>query len=144
MAGVQRTRIGYGNEGRTKQLAASLSDFIRLFFSLLSSLPPTTQHNTPNLLLCPAHGGVFNRKKTSGSVLFSFFLPLLPFCERTDSRAPRIHREVSLIFITLTFYDPRFRQQQQQTNNKKKKSVSLTESVSRVWLSSRTFSATFV
>ena len=53
MAGVQRTRIGYGNEGRTKQLAASLSDFIRLF---TISLPPTTPR-TKSLVMASARGG---------------------------------------------------------------------------------------
>lgn len=59
MAGVQRTRIGYGNEGRTKQLAASLSDFIRLFSLYHPTSPPlkTTQH-TKSLVVAPLAGGV--------------------------------------------------------------------------------------
>lgn len=44
MAAVQRTRIGYGNEGRTKQLAASLSDFIRLFSLYRPASPNKTTH----------------------------------------------------------------------------------------------------
>lgn len=59
MAGVQRTRIGYGNEGRTKQLAASLSDFIRLFSLYHPTSPPlkTTQH-TKSLVVALLAGGV--------------------------------------------------------------------------------------
>lgn len=44
MAAVQRTSIGYGNEGRTKQLAASLSDFIRLFSLYRPASPNKTTH----------------------------------------------------------------------------------------------------
>lgn len=64
--GPADARIGYGNEGRTEQLAASLSDFIRLFSprrptSNLSSsphhpklsLPKTTQH-TESLVVAAA------------------------------------------------------------------------------------------
>lgn len=124
MAGVQRTRIGYGNEGRTKQLAASLSDFIRLFFSLLSSLPPTTQHNTPNLLLCPAHGGVFNREKRQALFFFfSLFFPPPSFrrAHRLTS-AEDSPRSISHLHHS-DLYDPCFRQQQ--------KKASLSPSLSR-------------
>lgn len=85
MAAVQRTRIGYGNEGRTKQLAASLSDFIRLFSLLPSCLPQ--QNNTPNLLLCPAHGGGWGVR--GGSSTGGRFPPLLLLkCTGSGRSAP--------------------------------------------------------
>lgn len=54
MAGVQRTRIGYGNEGRAKQLAASLSEFIRVF---TIQPPPATQHSK-SLVMPGSRGGL--------------------------------------------------------------------------------------
>lgn len=63
MAAVQRTRIGYGNEGRTKQLAASLSDFIRLFSLYRPASPNKTTHQISccALLTGGVCGGVFHR-----------------------------------------------------------------------------------
>lgn len=63
MAAVQRTRIGYGNEGRTKQLAASLSDFIRLFSLYRPASPNKTTHQISccALLGGGGGGGVFHR-----------------------------------------------------------------------------------
>lgn len=57
MAGVQRTRIGYGNEGRTKQLAASLTDFIRLFSLYYPTSPNNTTHQISCCALLTGRGG---------------------------------------------------------------------------------------
>lgn len=57
MAAVQRTRIGYGNEGRTKQLAASLSDFIRLFSLYRPASPNKTTHQISCCALLAGGGG---------------------------------------------------------------------------------------
>lgn len=57
MAAVQRTRIGYGNEGRTKQLAASLSDLIRLFSLYRPASPNKTTHQISCCALLAGGGG---------------------------------------------------------------------------------------
>lgn len=126
MAGVQRTRIGYGNEGRTKQLAASLSDFIRLFSLYHPTSPPlkTTQH-TKSLVVALLAGGVgggggggwVGGGDGGGVRLFlSLFLPLslaapLPApptlfslqahrLESCSGSSAATFHQVSLIFIT--------------------------------------------
>lgn len=105
MAGVQRTRIGYGNEGRTEQLAASLSDFIRLFSLYYPAFPQ--QHNTTHQISCYARltgraGG--SATGTSGSFILS------PLTERTYSHGLKGHSrvlfEVSLIYSTVNFVIP--------------------------------------
>lgn len=58
MAGVQRTRIGYGNEGRTKQLAASLPDFILLFSLYYPTSPNNTTHQISCCALLTGRGGL--------------------------------------------------------------------------------------
>lgn len=107
MAGVQRTRIGYGNEGRTKQLAASLSDFIRLFSLYYPTSPQ--QHNTTHQISCYArHSG----GSSTGTVRLSLSPPPPPFTKRTDSQVLRIHRCISSRSIShlhhSDLYDPTF------------------------------------
>lgn len=96
MAAVQRTRIGYGNEGRTEQLAASLSDLIRLFSLYPPSLPlPPQQHNTTHksLVVPSTSGGSFFNRDPSGSFLSSH----------------QTHRlTLSLIFGAPSLSDPTF------------------------------------
>lgn len=63
LAEVQRTHTGYGNEGRTKQLAASLSDYLSLF----SYYPPPP---TPNLLVTPSTQGGLQRGRSAFFLLW--------------------------------------------------------------------------
>lgn len=129
MAGVQRTRIGYGNEGRTKQLAASLSDFIRLF----SLYYPTSPNNTTHQISCCAQltgkggeGGGLQQ----GNVRLFFPLSL---AKRTGSDVLRIRRMRSLSKYLHHLRDPHVYLRTSQ-------SVFLIKSVSRAWLTSSTFS----
>lgn len=98
LAAVQRTRIGYGNEGRTKQLAASLSDFIRLFSLYRPASPNKTTHQISccALLAGGVCGGVFHRGTFPSSWSALAQAEVLRF-RRCD---PRV--KACLIFITFT------------------------------------------
>ncbi len=104
MAGVQRTRSGYGNEGRTKQLAASLSDFIRLFSLYYPTSPNNTTQHTKSLVMPGSRGGSPTEKRQA------LFPP--PFTKRTDSQVLRIHRRLSCRSVSHPYhsglYDPTF------------------------------------
>lgn len=102
LAGVQRTRIGYGNEGRTKQLAASLSDFIRLFSLYYPASPNNATQHTKSLLLHAQHSGGSSTLQLGTSALSPSFYETHRLAKCRRFAVPFL----SLVFIAPIFMIP--------------------------------------